>query len=35
MLSATTIQLLLLVGGVALTVLGRWLYNRSQNPPTY
>jgi len=35
MLSATTIQLLLLIGGVALTVLGRWLYNRSQNPPTY
>lgn len=35
MLSATTIQLLLLIGGIALTVLGKWLYDRSQNPPSY
>lgn len=35
MLSAATIQLLLLIGGIVLTIVGKWLYDRSQNPPTY
>lgn len=35
MLTATTIQFLLLIGSVVLMVLGKWLYDRSQNPPTY